>query len=200
MSQLTLTFPAARDLDSPIAVALEGEVAEYLQIWIWDLFYARVLHAIADTSEAEELRERLDVWAVNMSTKIYQPFDHIRAKGHLTIDPAIEIGEPHPPGPTVEVTIEGGGEQMPTLDVGFPPDLSTRRKAASVTALAQYFIGANELFAKELPVHVLAFRKYYADIQPPTDPESVEAAPLHAMQKALEFFQSMSGSQPGEQH
>ena len=43
-----------------------------------------------------------------------------------------------------------------------------------------------------LPLHVLAFRKYHADVREPSEPESVEEGPLYAIQKALEYFNSVA--------
>lgn len=177
------------DPDAPAAVKAEGELPEYGQIWIWDMVYARVMHELGDAPEASGLREQLELWAVNMSSKIFQPFDHIRSKGHLNLDPALSSGEVAGPAMIVRVMIEGGAGGLPAVRLE-GEERSSAIRARLVLALAQHFINANDLFAKELPIHILAFRKYYSDLHSPAAPESVEEAPLFAIQKALEYFQS----------
>lgn len=170
-------------------VKAEGELPEYGQIWIWDMLYARIVHELGDTAEGVSLREQMELWAVNMSSKIFQPFDHIRSKGHLNLDPGLALGPVSGPAQIARVVVEGGAGDLPGVSLeasGF----SRAMLARLVMALAQHFINANELFAKELPIHILAFRKYYADVRLPGARESVEEAPLFAIQKALEYFQS----------
>jgi hypothetical protein len=170
-------------------VTAEGELPEYGQIWIWDMLYAQIMNALADVPEAGELREELELWAVNMSSKIFQPFDHIRSKGHLSLNPTLTLGTVTGPARIARVRVEGVVGDLPTVRVD-ADDLPAAMQARLVLALAQHFIDANELFAKELPIHILAFRKYYADVRTPESPESVEEAPLFAIRKALEYFQS----------
>ena len=167
----------------------EGELPEYGQIWVWDMLYARIMHELVDAREAAELREQLELWAVNMSSKIFQPFDHVRSKGHLNLDETLTLGEVTGPAEIVRITVEGTTGELPQVCVE-TAGLSPAMRARLVLALAQYFIDGNDLFAKELPIHVLAFRKYYSDVGSSEAPESVEEAPLFAIQKALEYFQS----------
>jgi len=174
---------------SPITVKAEGELPEYGQVWIWDMLYARVMHELGDRAEARELREALELWAVNMSSKIFQPFDHIRSKGHLNVDPTLTLGEVTGPAQIAYIRVEGAAGELPQVRLeaeGLPPAMLAR----TPMALAQFFINENELFAKELPIHILAFRKYYSDVNTPESAESVDEAPMFAIQKALEYFQS----------
>jgi hypothetical protein len=46
------------------------------------------------------------------------------------------------------------------------------------------------MFARELAIHLLAFRKYHADINLPQTAAVAEEAPFYAIQKAMEYFQS----------
>ncbi|MFW5453361.1 hypothetical protein [Thioalkalivibrio sulfidiphilus] len=174
---------------SPVMIRAEGELPEYGQVWIWDMLYARVMHELGDCSEARELREQLELWAVNMSSKIFQPFDHIRSKGHLDIDPKLKLGEVSGPAQRVRLEVHGAAGELPSIRME-TGELSRGLRARIPLALAQHFINANELFAKELPIHILAFRKYYSDVRTPDAAESLEEAPMFAIQKALEYFQS----------
>jgi hypothetical protein len=177
------------DTASPVMVKSLGELPEYGQIWIWDMLYAQIMHRIGDSPEATALREQLELWAVNMSSKIFQPFEHIRSKGHLNLDPDLALGEVTGPARIARVSVEGAAGDLPVVRLE-DDDLPAPMLARLVLALAQHFINGNDLFAKELPIHILAFRKYYSDVRTPDAAESVEEAPLFAIQKALEYFQS----------
>lgn len=182
---------------SVVGVQEEGELPEYGQVWVWDMLYAQTMHALAvgsadDRRVGDQLKEAVDVWAVNMSSKIHQPFEHVRSKGHTNLHPELRVGEPAGDTRQVAVNVTGGAKEMPSMSVVYPADSDAQVRAATVLALAQYFIDRNELFAKELPLHVLAFRKYYADVREPSEPEAVEEGPLYAIQKALEYFNSVA--------
>jgi len=188
-----LTLPASSP-DSPVvSVAEEGDLPEYGQVWVWDMLLAQTLFDLGDDVAADELKEILDLWAVNMSSKIHQPYDHIRSKGHTEIREDLTLGDVESPGNEVTIGVTGSAQEMPSVTVGYSEGITTREKALAVIALAQHFVNHNELFAKELPIHVLAFRKYYADVRAHTEPESVEEAPLFAIQKALEYYNSVTG-------
>jgi hypothetical protein len=193
MLEISIRFPADFASQPRASVRLEGdELPEYGQVWIWDMFYAQTAHALADTEALHALREDLELWGVNMSTKVFQPYEHIRSKGHLelregfALDPAAD-GEAH-----VSLAVTAEPKELPQVEQRAGDQLPAELRAAAVVALAQHFIEANELFAKELPLHILAFRKYYGDVNPPSDPASVEEAPMFAIQKALEYFNSVA--------
>ncbi|WP_139349940.1 hypothetical protein [Thioalkalivibrio denitrificans] len=183
------------DASSPVMVSPQGELPEYGQIWVWDLLYARIMHELGEAQEASALREQLELWAVNMSSKIYQPFDHVRTKGHLNLDETLRLGEVTGPAERVRLTVDAATGELPQVRLETEAtDLPPAMRARLVLALGQYFIEGNDLFARELPIHILAFRKYYADVGPAGDPESLEEAPLFAVRKALEYFQSATRS------
>jgi hypothetical protein len=188
-----LTLPQDLSTDPVIAVEEIGDLPEYGQVWVWDMLLAQMLFELGGDVAAEELKEILDLWAVNMSSKIHQPYEHIRSKGHTVIHKELSVGEVAHPGQQITMEVTGSAQEMPTVTVHYPDSLSAREKAMAVIALAQYFIDRNELFAKELPIHVLAFRKYYSDVRTHTEAESVEEAPLFAIQKALEYYNSVAG-------
>lgn len=194
MLHITIGLPA--DLVTPpcARVQLEGDaLPEYGQVWIWDMFYARTAHALAGSEALRQLREDLEVWGVNLSSKLFQPFDHVRSKGHLVLHKGFSVEEGMRDADTrirLDVSIEA--KAMPRMELCAGEFLTKEQRAAAVTALAQYFIDRNELFAKELPLHILAFRKFYGDVAPEDDPSSVEDAPMFAIQKALEYFNSVA--------
>ena len=197
MISFRIQVPSDYPVTSLVGVQETGELPEYGQVWVWDMLYAQTVHALATGSEADRrvgdlMKEVIDVWAVNMSSKIHQPIEHVRSKGHTDLHPELRIGEPAGATREVILNVAGGAKEMPSVTAVYPADADAQLKATTVLALAQYFIDRNELFAKELPLHVLAFRKYHADVREPSEPESVEEGPLYAIQKALEYFNSVA--------
>lgn len=182
-------FPAA----ARAGLRAEGDVLpEYGQVWIWDMAYAQTLHALAGSEAARALREDLELWGINMSSKVFQPMDHIRAKGHLNLRPDFTLDDAVAGDPVVVFRISGAAGELPRVEVEAAEELDDDRRAAAVVALGQFFIDQNDLFAKELPLHILAFRKFYGDIASESDPASVDDAPMFAIQKALEYFNSVA--------
>jgi hypothetical protein len=199
LARFTFTLHS-RAADSPrtqrVSVQTDGELPEYGQVWVWDMLYAQQLFALADHPLAGELRELLELWAVNMSSKVFQPWDHIRLKGHLRLSKDLELVRPESmptadPETVQEVVleIEGTADGLPRIRVS-PDILPAETRFWLVLALAQYFIANNDLFGRELPIHLLAFRKYHADINLPETAAAAEEAPFYAIQKAMEYFQS----------
>jgi hypothetical protein len=190
--RFVLNIPTIYPEEGTIGVVEEGELPEFGQVWVWDMVYAQMMHALAGRPAGDDLKETLDLWAVNMSSKIYQPFDHIKLKGHLRLRGGLAIGKPPVETESFVVEVSGGAEEMPSVALEITEALTDEQRAAAVLALAQYFIDRNELFAKELPIHILALRKYYADVRLPEEAQSVDEAPLYAIQKALEYFNSVA--------
>ncbi|TVP83422.1 MAG: hypothetical protein EA347_12610 [Thioalkalivibrio sp.] len=204
MARFTITLhPRAADAPETQRVSIreEGELPEYGQVWVWDMLYAQQLYALADNPLAGELRELLELWAVNMSSKVFQPWDHIRLKGHLRLSDDLELLRPESaadegsePIQEVVLEVEGAAEELPRIRLS-PDILPAETRFWLVLALAQYFVSTNDLFARELPIHLLAFRKYHADINLPETAEAAEEAPFYAIQKAMEYFQSAGSAQ-----
>lgn len=193
MLEISVRFATGFPKDARICLhAVGDELPEYGQIWIWDMVYAQTLHALAGTEEARALREDLELWGVNMSSKVFQPMDHIRAKGHLNLKQDLTLDESLLDEPTLIFRVYGIAGEVPRVESEASDQLPAESRAAAVIALGQYFINQNEMFAKELPLHILAFRKFYADVMQESDPHSVDDAPLFAIQKALEYFNSVA--------
>ncbi|MEJ2392879.1 MAG: hypothetical protein P8019_15950 [Gammaproteobacteria bacterium] len=192
MVTFTLEIPHNYPENTRVAVRVEGELPEYGQVWVWDMLFAQTMNRLGTDPQAHELKETLDIWAVNMSSKIYQPFDHVRSKGHTNLSEQLEIGEPESETTQVKIQVAGRDGELPQVTLVDADSLSPQQLSVATLALAQYFIDQNDLFAKELPIHILAFRKYYSDVRPAADDESVEEAPLYAIQKALEYFNSVT--------
>ncbi|MFN4262069.1 MAG: hypothetical protein ACK4IT_00145 [Thioalkalivibrionaceae bacterium] len=89
---------------------------------------------------------------------------------------------------SVVLEVEGKAGELPSI-IEVQAPRSARERFWTVIALAQYFIDTNDLFARELPIHVLAMRKFHADIAAPHTTTARDDSPFYAIQKALEYFQ-----------
>ncbi|WP_019591491.1 hypothetical protein [Thioalkalivibrio sp. ALE20] len=200
MATFTLTLHAP-DAEQPelqtVSVDESGdELPEYGQVWVWDILYAQQLFALGDTQPAQDLKEILELWAVNMSSKVFQPHQHILNKGYLDLSENLKLvtDETERPAPAdgdrrIEVQVAGQVGQMPEVAVS-PESLEANDRVHLVLGLAQHFNYANDKFGRELPIHVLALRKYHADIQLPHTREAMDDGPMYAIQKAMEYFQA----------
>lgn len=198
MATFTFYFFPRNAEQQSVAVQCMGELPEYGQVWVWDMLYAQQLQILGEHPLAADVKEALELWAVNMSSKVFQPHEHIRSKGHLQLHDALQLvpfqsaTERLAQAQIVHMEVTGAQGEMPAIQVqpqAVPEDL----RYWLVLAMAQYFIDQNELFGRELPIHILAFRKYHADINLPHTPAAAEEAPLFAIQKAMEYFQSAQG-------
>lgn len=182
-----------------VLVAEDGPVAEHEQVWLWDLYCAHTLFELGADKASAQLQERLTEWAVNAASKAFSPTDELRQAGVFTLDPALVLSDKLDVSSAclIDIAIEPQAGSWPGIRVTVPEDLDTDRRTASVLALAQYFLRTNPLFVRELPIHILALKKFYADTLPATDPASVAQAPAFALNKAMEFFEDLSqGKRP----
>ncbi|MGA7802421.1 MAG: hypothetical protein WCC36_16610 [Gammaproteobacteria bacterium] len=189
MSSLRIIVDAATP---SVRVEEAPPLTEHEQIWVWDVFYASMLHAISAQGEADELRESLDGWAVQMASKVYIPVDKVQSAGLTRIRTDLElVSDPDAITPAglfvLDVSAAEGG--WPQVDIAGSEGLTPAQTATAVVALAQHFLDTNPLFIRELPIHLLSLRKFYTDVMKPTDPQSVREAPLYALTKALEYYQ-----------
>lgn len=178
----------------------DGAIAEHEQVWVWDLYCAHTLFELGTDAVSAQLQERLTEWAVNAAGKAFSSAEELRQARVLTLDPALALSGKvdATSGCLIEIAIEPQPQAWPAIRVTVPDAVDADRQAASVVALAQYFLQSNPLFVRELPIHILALKKFYADTLPATDPASVQQAPAFALSKALQFYQDLSqGRRPG---
>lgn len=197
MTSFHIAFADTFEQDNTVAVLQEGELPEFLQIWIWDLYYASTLHALGEDPAAGHLRETLEGWAGTVIGNILDPEQKFREKGLLSIDVDLKLidgmGEALTEVYSVE-TEENPESGWPDIRVASSRTRSPNRMAYSPIALAQYFLDQNVLFAKELPLHILSMRKYYDEQRAPAEDVSRMEAPLFAINKAMKFFQDLKDS------
>jgi len=194
VSEIRIAFEASGVGARRLQVLEQPVLAEHEQIWVWGLCYALCLYHLGDEAAGRQLRETLDGWAVQMASKMFLPLAKIHQAGLLVIDPDVSVTDRR------DLAVEDGcvlrtravpGRDWPGIELETPDALSDRRRSDLVLGLAQYYLLQNKLFLKELPVHLLAYRKFYTDHMVTTDPASIEQAPLFALNKSLELYENM---------
>ncbi|HQU15857.1 MAG: hypothetical protein B7Z66_03190 [Chromatiales bacterium 21-64-14] len=192
MTVFSIGFSRQAQEPEVVSVTEQDELAEFEQVWVWDLYYAKTLYELGDSAVAMDLRESLDGWAVQMASKAFLPMRKIEQAGLHRLHPDLTVTTaPALDGEVYRVEVARPEGEWPLIHTQGPEPGAAQRKAYSVIALAEYFFLKNKLFRREVALHVLAFRKYYTDGRAHTEPVSMVEAPLFAVNKALEFFESM---------
>ena len=195
MARLIIDFKADFETDSRVALMLEGVVPEHEHIWLWDHFSSLVLHQLQEDGLAEHLLETLGQWAGAFAPKMLSPVNELHAEGAMIIDKSLQIrpvaGEVHECY-VLEVTPQS--DNWPEVNVKLPQQPTETRMSYAVIALAQYFLNNNPLFFRELPLHILALRKFYQEQMSYRDQASVAEAPGYAFQMAMRFFEDMNNA------
>lgn len=111
----------------------------------------------------------------------------------LVLDPDLVLSStPIPRAEVYRIDVLAGNE-WPLIQTHLPSQGFQNRAAYSVLAFAQYLIDRDPTqFAREFPMHVLAMRKFYAEVKPYTQLGSVLGAPTHATNFAIELFKDIS--------
>ena len=194
VTDIRISFENTDGARRRVKVLEHPRLPEHEQIWVWGLCYAQILNQLGEISVADQLRETLDGWAVQMASKMFLPLPKIHGAGLLVIDPALSVTDQRDVLTENECTLSTHivpGRDWPGIQLQTPDVLTAARRADLAVGLAQYFLLQNKLFLKELPVHLMAYRKFYTDVMPPGDPASREQAPLYALSKSLELYESM---------
>lgn len=193
MARIIIDFPREFPQNTHVGVLLEGGLAEHEQIWVWDHFFSLMLNRMTDEEQAEALLETLALWAAGFAPKMLSPVNELHAEGALVIDKKLKLrsisGELHL---YCVIEIQRREDNWPGVRVKLPDDMDQRHMAYAVIALAQYFLKKNTNFFRELPLHIMAMRKYYQQEKSYLDDESIAQAPAAAMQTAMRFFEDMS--------
>jgi len=193
MSTIVLGFNKSFDETSQIMINIESPIAEHEHIWIWDHFFSLILNRLSEKEEnAQALLDQMSEWAVGFANKMYSPINELHAEGALKIDKSIRV-EKFLDGQDEVIMIEitNQADSWPTVHAKISDDTSAEKLLTSVIALAQYFLSNNTNFFRELPMHVLGMRKYYADETPFTSEESISGAPAYSFNLALKFYQDL---------
>lgn len=194
MASVYLAYADDFEQRSRVWVAEEPPLPEHEQIWVWDHYLALVLHQLPQRDMAEKLLEALAAWAANAAPKFFAPRGQLAAEGLLRLDAGLElVTELEQRAEVYVIETQAAEGDWPRVTARLPAEGRPNRLAHSALALGQYFLARNPVFFRELPVHVLALRKFYVDVMPFSEADSVAEAPAYAFNAALRLYDSLSG-------
>lgn len=192
MTTIAISFKDDFEKTSQVTIQITQPLQEHEHIWVWDHYFSLVMHKLGNSSEAENLLRIMSEWASGFANKMYSPINELHADNALVIDHNLRIDSviiDSDEAFFIETSPMENG--WPSVTVKIAEDPSTNRLAFSAIALAQHFLKINTNFFRELPMHILAMRKYYVDHQSYSQESSVHEAPAFAFNTAMKFYQSL---------
>lgn len=192
VARVNIDFPGDFETSSVVSVVVQGRIPVGMEIWIWDLYYAKTLFNLGRCEGAEGVKTQLETWAeewvtVLMSGLPMPPELLILDQDLVLSSTSISRAEVY------RIDVMAREKEWPLIQTHLPSQGFQNRAAYSVLAFAQYLIDRDRTqFAREFPLHVLAMRKFYSEVKPYTQLASVLGAPTHAINSAMALFKDIS--------
>jgi len=192
MSTIGITVGETNSPPVNIAVTINPPLQENAPIWVWDHYFSFALHHLGD-NVASQLMEELATWAITFAPHMPLTFEQLSEQNLLQLSLNIHL-KPAIENPSEEMLIEATAQhnQWPNIHIRLDKNASTFGVHYSVLALAQFFLNTHSAFYRDLPLHILAMRKFYQNELPFSDEDSINQAPLFAFDTALKFQQSLT--------
>lgn len=191
LAKVSIQFPDNFETSSEVSLLTEGRIPSGMEIWIWDLYYAKTLFNLGRSEAAEGMKAQLEMWAEEWVTVLMSGLP--LPTEALVLDPDLILSANSiPRAEAYRIDVIPGKSDWPMILTYLPSQGFQNRAAYSVLAFAQHLINLDRLhFGREFPVHVLAMRKYYSDVKPYSQLASVLGAPTHAINSAMELFKDL---------
>ncbi len=155
----TISFGFRPDFETTyrVSVSENGAFTEGFENWIWDLFYAKALHAIGKTEISDGLKSQLEAWADEHVVVLLSGFP-VPTKVFLTLDQDLKIthGGPGADEEVYELVIienrpsRRNPKAWPTIETHFPRHGFQNRLASAVLVLAQHLMAKDVSFTRML--------------------------------------------------
>jgi len=190
MSTITISFDKDLPASNGIGVVMESPITEHELAWIWDHYFSLVLNKLP-ADYAEDLMSETAKWAITITKNLQEQHESLQEDGLLTIGktPAFHQITEVENEIYIETSTQTG--HWPTIHSRLSNDISNEQLVHSVTALANFLLCEYKTFYRELPLHIIALKKYYTEQQPFTNEESITLAPAYAMKIAMQFHNSV---------
>ena len=192
MPTISIGFNDNVQLQKNIMISMEIPIQENEHIWVWDHYFAYVLNLISENDESIELMDMLTNWSQSFANNMALSFEELSKNDLLSLSRSIQVvsdiedcSQLH----FIEISPQEG--YWPNVHIKLPEDTTPENLRDSVIALAEFFLINNRHFYRELPLHMLAMRKFYRDELPYSDEKSIKQAPAFAFDTAFNFFQSL---------
>ena len=199
LSRVEIAFPSDFESSWLVSVVEEPPLPEDFNNWVWDLFYAKTLYELGINPISQGLRAQLEAWAEQWVIPCFGAIP-LPPEG-LTVDDDLRL---------VSSRLETGSEAYVLEVISGKPSLRNpkgwpliqsylpsrgyqNRMASAVLALAQHLLARDEeAFGRMLPIHILAMRKYYREVEAHDKLRAVPAAPVFAVNTEMEVGTDIS--------
>ena len=188
MTTITITIDHNLTNCGGIAILPDMLIKEEEAAWIWDHYFAFVLNKLSAES-AERLLLQSTQWAQALTQNLTSPLATLKDQGYLMMDEQANFDQLTSVRTDIYIKISSLPNTLPALHFYVPDTVTEYQLAHTAFALANFFLTNYQHFYKELPLHIMAMKKFYSENNPFTDESSVSGAPLFAMQIAMQFHQ-----------
>jgi len=192
IAQVFIQFPEDFESTSAVSVCVEGLLPKGIENWIWDLYYAKMLYNLGKNEISNGLKEQLENWAEQWTAILLSGLS--LPQEALVLDSEINLIDYKLGSESEEYRIDiiETKNEWPTIQTYLPNNGFQNRAAYSVLAFAQYLINRDSAyFARELPIHLLALKRFYTDHKPYSSMRSVVEAPTYAVNAAMKAFEEL---------
>lgn len=194
----TIAFQFSSDFESSsiVKVKVTGTLPKDFAVWVWDLFYTKVLYTMGHDGPSDQLKQHLERWAEPVAADFAATvFGGAWGMDQLKLDETLRLTEGELSDPdTYTMRVMQVPQRMPYIRTELPQSGFQNRLGYSVIVFAQHLINQDndKLMAWKLAVNVLSLRKYYCDIASFTDLASTNSAPLFALKESEEIYRDVS--------
>ncbi len=165
---------------------MESQISEKEYTWIWDHYFSLILNKLP-FSNNEILITAINGWAINLAKSFKMHPEPIKEQGLLAIrtTPTYYQMIKMELGAHIDVTAQANA--LPPLHVRLPNKFTEKQLEKSPIALANFSLDEDKCFYKELILHVISMKKYYAVQLYFSEEASLSSAPEFALNMAMQF-------------
>ena len=194
LTTIRFEFNPDFERNSIVSIIEDNNLSREYQVFVFDLYYAKVLYVLGSNIISEGLKISLETWAeqviggIGFFIECVADLD-MPEKDLLILDKDMQlINKPIESQDMYILEVFQQGNNLPYIQNTFNLKGYQNRLAYSVFVLGQYFINQDKSIVRELAIHILSMRKYYRETRPFTELISVTEAPHFAAEDSAEFF------------
>lgn len=192
LSTLRFEFDPDFEANCIVSVIEDGNIPEAFRVWIFDLYYAKILYIFRNNITSERLKSSLEDWAEHVFAGIGFPIEAAEEMGLLILDKNMQLtNKPLNSQDMYLLEVFQKGSDWPYIQLPPPIKGYQNRLAYSIIVLLQHFINQDKIIVRELAIHILMMRKYYNEIRPLSDMRSTIEAPAFAVKESADFFNGL---------
>lgn len=188
------TFDSSFETNSTVSIDENGKIDEGYRVWVWSLYYAKILYILDSNPISEGLKNQLEKWAEPLAAGLAFPLQFAEEMNLLILDGGLRLTSKPMTTSQDKYPLEVFQKKndWPYIKTFQPSDGYQNRWAYTVIVLGQYFLNKNKDFAREMALAVLSMRKYYKEKRPFTDIKNTVEAPAYAIKQSMEMYDKLS--------